>query len=125
MSRVLADTSVWLDHLRAGDALMTQLADGKRLMMHPLVIGELSMGNLHDRAGFLRRLTQMKSVRRAGDAEVFALVEASRLYGTGIGWLDAHLLASTLLTDDVKLWTRDRRLNAAAERLGCAAQLHH
>ena len=125
MSRVLADTSVWLDHLRAGDALMTQLADSKRLMMHPLVIGELSMGNLHDRAGFLRRLAQMKSVRRAGDAEVFGLVEANRLYGTGIGWLDAHLLASTLLTDDVKLWTRDRRLNAAAERLGCAAQLHH
>ena len=104
---------------------MDGLGDQGRLMMHPYVIGELSMGNLHDRAGFLKDLRRMDEAVKATDDEVFNLIETNRLFGSGIGWVDAHLLASTLLTDDVKLWTRDRRLNAAAERLGCAAQLHH
>jgi predicted nucleic acid-binding protein len=93
--------------------------------MHPYVIGELSMGNLHDRTRLLHGLGQMDQALKADDVEVFGLIEANRLFGSGIGWVDAHLLASALLTDDVTLWTRDRRLNAAAERLGCAAQLHH
>ena len=125
MTYVLADTSVWIDHFRDYDPMMGQLAEAKRLMMHPFIIGELSMGNLHNRGSFLRQLKQMRSVAKVDDVEVFALVEAQRLHGTGIGWVDAHLLTSVLLMDDVRLWTRDRRLNAAAERLGRAAQLHH
>ena len=125
MILVLADTSVWLDHLRHGDPLMNQLAESRQLRMHPFVIGELSMGNLHDRPVFLKRLQQMDWVAKAQDDEVQALIEAKRLFASGIGWVDAHLLAATLVADNVKLWTRDRRLNSAAERLGCAAILHH
>jgi len=122
---ILADTSVWANHLRNHDPLMVSLTDGERLLMHPYVIGELSMGNLHDRAAFIVALRQMEGVTLATDSEVSRLVEDNRLYGTGIGWIDAHLLASTLLTDDVQLWSHDRRLSAAAIRFGRGIQLNH
>lgn len=125
MSLILADTSVWTDHLRTNDPLMIQLVAEERLLMHPYVVGELSMGILPDRMTFIRRLRQMDFAMRASDTEVSRLVEDNRLYGTGIGWVDAHLLASALLTEEVKLWTRDRRLNDAAARFDRAALLHH
>jgi predicted nucleic acid-binding protein len=45
------------------------------------------------------------------------------LFGLGIGWIDAHLLASAQLTPSTLLWTRDRRLRRAAETIGLAAPL--
>ena len=122
---VLADTSVWTDHIRNGDAQMQVLADGERLLMHPYVIAELRMGNLKRRKTFLSGLHEMDMAVRASDEEVAALVENHRLFGSGIGWIDVHLLTSVLLMDEVRLWTRDRRLNAAAQRLGVAFQPHH
>ena len=122
---VLADTSVWTDHIRNGDAQMQVLADGERLLMHPYVIAELRMGNLKRRKTFLSSLQKMDMAVRASDEEVAALVENHRLFGSGIGWIDVHLLTSVLLMDEVRLWTRDRRLNAAAQRLGVAFQSHH
>lgn len=122
---VLADTSVWTDHIRNGDAQMQVLADGERLLMHPYVIAELRMGNLKRRKTFLSGLHEMDMAVRASDEEVAALVENHRLFGSGIGWIDVHLLTSVLLMDEVRLWTRDRRLNAAAQRLGVAFQSHH
>jgi len=122
---VLADTSVWTDHIRNGDAQMQVLADGERLLMHPYVIAELRMGNLKRRKTFLSSLQKMDMAVRASDEEVAALVENHRLFGSGIGWIDVHLLTSVLLMDEVRLWTRDRRLNAAAQRLGVAFQPHH
>lgn len=125
MSLILADSSVWLDHLRSNDPVMDQLAVEERLLMHTYVIGELSLGNLANRPAFLSRLRQIDAILKARDDDVFNLIETQRLSGSGIGWVDAHLLTSVVLAGDVKLWTRDRRLNAAAERLGRAAQLHH
>ena len=125
MSLILADSSIWLDHLRSIDPVMDQLAGEERLLMHTYVIGELSLGNLANRPAFLRRLRQIDAILKARDDDVFNLIETQRLSGSGIGWVDAHLLTSVVLAGDVKLWTRDRRLNAAAERLGRAAQLHH
>ena len=122
---VLADTSVWTDHIRNGDAQMQVLADGERLLMHPYVIADLRMGNLKRRKTFLSGLHEMDMAVRASDEEVAALVENHRLFGSGIGWIDVHLLTSVLLMDEVRLWTRDRRLNAAAQRLGVAFQSHH
>ncbi len=104
---------------------MDVLVQREQLLMHAYLIGELAMGNLNDRTTFIRRLHQMEMSPQASDDEVARLVEGQRLYGSGLSWIDAHLLASVLLMDDVRLWTRDRRLNAAAERLGLSAQLHH
>jgi len=125
MKLVLADTSVWVDHLRTPNPLMSQLAQQERLLTHPYVIGELAMGNLRGREAFIRSLRNMDRAARALDQEVTRLVEENRLYGLGIGWVDAHLLASTMLADDVLLWTHDRRLNTVAARFGRAAALHH
>jgi len=122
---VLADTSVWTDHIRNGDPQMVVLADAERLLMHPYVIAELRMGNLRRRKSFLSGLHEMDMAVRARDEEVAALVENHRLFGSGIGWIDVHLLTSVLLMDEVRLWTRDRRLNTAAQQLGVAFQPHH
>jgi predicted nucleic acid-binding protein len=122
---ILADTSVWAGHLRNADPLMEQLLDDQQVLMHPFVIGELAMGNLSDRPVFLRNLHRMKSAPKALDNEVMRLIEDGRHFGTGMGWIDAHLLASVLLTGHAKLWTRDRRLNAAAAKHGRSATLHH
>ena len=89
--------------------------------MHPLIIGELSMGSLRDRQNFLRSLRQMEAAPVAKEDEVAGMVETHGLFGRGIGWIDAHLLASALLATNVLLWSRDRRLIAAAGAFGRAA----
>ena len=58
----------------------------------------------------------MPSVVVAGHDEVLRLVEERRLWGKGLSWIDAHLLASALLSQ-AQLWTLDRRLTAVATRL--------
>ncbi|WGM48463.1 Ribonuclease VapC32 [Brevundimonas sp. NIBR10] len=104
---------------------MEALTDRERLLMHPYVIAELRMGNLKRRKAFLSSLHQMDMATRASDEEVSTLVESHHLFGSGIGWIDAHLLTSVLLMGEARLWTRDRRLNSAAQRLGVAFQPHH
>lgn len=91
--------------------------------VHPGVIGEIAMGSLRQRGWFLGAMASLPRVDVATDSEVLGFVDRHRLFGTGIGWIDAHLLASVQLTPDALLWTRDRRLRLAAERLGLAAPL--
>ncbi|MEA3045116.1 MAG: hypothetical protein QOH47_2954 [Sphingomonadales bacterium] len=120
---ILADTAIWVDHLhRGGDPQMVAALDAGEILLHPHVIGEIALGNLHERAAILRDLAALPPAVVAGDAEVLALIERHRLFGTGIGYVDAHLLASALLTPEATLWTRDRRLREAAERLGVAGE---
>ena len=125
MSRILADTSVWISHFRSPDLRMTDVVAGNLLIMHPMVTGELAMGNLHRRQRLLHQMTEMDQAIGAADHEVLAFVERHALFGLGLGWTDAHLLVSTLLTPDCDLWTRDARLDAAASRFGRAARFHH
>lgn len=93
------------------------------MAVHPGVIGEIAMGSLRQRGWFLGAMANLPRVDVATDSEVLGFVDRHRLFGTGIGWIDAHLLASVQLTSDALLWTRDRRLRTAAERLGLAAPL--
>ena len=116
----LVDTSVWVDHLRHGDEGLTALLAGSRVRCHPFVIGELACGGLRGRALILRLLADLPQVTVAEHDEVLAFVEAHRLMGSGIGWIDAHLLASASLAG-TPLWTRDTRLRIVARRLGLAA----
>jgi len=117
---VIADTSVWVDHLRRGNRkLAARLEDGV-IYCHEFVIGELACGTLRQRGTILALLDALPRAARADHDEVLTLVETRRLAGSGIGWIDVHLLASALLTH-VSLWTLDRRLAAAAERVGVAA----
>lgn len=125
MTLILADTSVWVDHFRTSNALLEAWLTQKRVRLHPSVIGELAMGNLPHRAMTLEELSEIHAIAPAKDGEVMHLVESDQLYGAGLSWVDAHLLAATLIHGGIALWTRDKRLQAVAQRYGCAAQLHH
>lgn len=115
---ILVDTSVWIDHLRAGNADLARLLETGLVATHPLVVGELAMGNLHARDTLLGLLRALPQAVVAADEEVLAYVARHGLFGIGIGYADAHLLAATQLTAGASLWTRDRRLREAAGRLG-------
>lgn len=120
---ILADTSVWVAHFREGVPLLKELLIDNRVLIHPWVIGELTCGTLPRRPQVLRWLGRIPAADVARDAEVLTLIEDKHLWGTGIGWVDAHLLASGLITE-CEVWTRDERLQAAAKRLGLAFPEH-
>ena len=92
-------------------------------MIHPLVIAELALGSLRERAKTLALLDLLPQIKVAQMNEVRLTIEARRLYGLGIGLIDAHLVASILINPSTLLWTRDRRLRKVAESLGLHANL--
>lgn len=116
---ILVDTSVWVDHLRRSDGALAELLEGGRVLMHPFVVGEIACGNLAERRVTLDLLQDLPAVAVAEADEVLLFIERRGLHGKGIGFIDVHLLASTALTAGARLWTRDKRLRAVAEELGC------
>jgi predicted nucleic acid-binding protein len=117
---ILVDTAVWIDHLRDNDPDLAGLLDGGVVLAHPWITGELALGGLRNRGEILRLLDDLPHATIATAAEVRELVEQHKLFSLGIGYVDAQLLAATMLTADAALWTRDRRLHEPAERLGVA-----
>lgn len=114
---ILVDTSLWVEHLNRGVTELACLLEQGEVLIHPWVIGELACGNLRDRHGVLSLLGGLPTAPSASDPEVLAMIETHRLMGRGIGWIDAHLLASALLAR-ATLWTSDRRLAQIAGDLG-------
>ncbi|MBP2151935.1 PIN domain-containing protein [Xanthobacter autotrophicus DSM 597] len=119
---ILVDTSVWIDHFRQGDMRLQQVLAAGAAILHPFVIGELALGNLRRRDVILEALAALPQATVAETEEVLGLIAAEALYGRGIGYVDAHLVAAVRLTPGAVLWTRDKRLAAVAERLGIAFQ---
>ncbi len=117
---ILVDTSIWVDHLRKGDTVMRQLLDQGDVLSHPLIVGELAMGDLHPRQAILDTLQQLPTVISASHDEVLRFISQHKLYGLGIGYIDVHLLAAVRLTPKATLWTRDKRLTKIAETLNVA-----
>jgi predicted nucleic acid-binding protein len=117
---ILVDTSVWIDHLRSGEPLLVAVLEGGRVMMHPFVLGEVACGNLANRSEVLELLGGLPAAPTATDPEALEFIERRTLMGRGIGYIDVHLLASIALSDDARLWTRDRRLAAVATELDLA-----
>lgn len=115
---ILVDTSVWVDHLRKGDRGLAELLTASNVLMHPFVIGELACGNLRKRDQILALLKNLPRAGVATDDEVLFFVERHALMGRGLGFVDMHLLASVALHGTARLWTRDKRLRAAADSLG-------
>lgn len=116
---MLVDTSVWIDHLRQGDAGLTTALQGGQVWMHSFVLGELACGNLRSRGELLNLLQALPQMPVSTDSEVLFLIDQHELMGRGIGYVDAHLLASARLGGAL-LWTRDKRLHAIATDLGLA-----
>ncbi len=117
---ILVDTSVWVGHLRVGEATLAALLDDGQVLVHPFVIGELALGTLRQRAPVLALLQDLPAAVVATDQEVMQFIERHSLAGQGIGYVDAHLLASVRLTAGSSIWTLDRRLAAVATRHGMA-----
>src|SRR3989338_3620940 len=122
---ILVDTSVWIDHLRHGDAELTRILNAGQVLTHRVVIGELSLGSLQNRNIVLSALQNLPQVTVASDVEVSHFIENQALFGTGIGYIDAHLLAAVRLSPGTLLWTRDKRLLAESVRLGLSGNLAH
>ena len=114
---ILVDTSVWIDHFRLGDKVLRDLLHTAEVAIHPFIIGELACGNLRNRTEILQLLSELPQVTIAEHEEVLRLVDRKHLFGLGIGWIDAHLVASSLLTR-TKLLTRDKPLLRVAANLG-------
>jgi len=113
---IIVDTSVWVQHLRTGSTRLSALLRDELVLSHPFVVGELACGNLRNRGEILTLLGALPEARMAEHREVLHLVESARFYGRGLGWLDAHLLASSLITR-CALWTLDEPLQRAAATL--------
>ena len=111
---ILVDTSVWVDHLRRGDAPLAQRLLGGEVATHNFVIGELALGGLRKRGGTLNLLRALPRLSSATDDEVLYFIEQRGLSGKGIGYVDAHLLAAVAM-HGARLWTRDKRLHDIAE----------
>ncbi|MCL4681682.1 MAG: type II toxin-antitoxin system VapC family toxin [Rhodocyclaceae bacterium] len=115
---IVVDTSIWVDHLRAGDAHLTGLLERDAVACHELVIGEIACGNLKKRKEVLGALSLLPRCEPASHDEVLFFIERHKLMGRGIGYIDACLLASATLAH-ARLWTRDKRLADLAASLDC------
>jgi predicted nucleic acid-binding protein len=118
---ILVDSSVWIDHLRSSEATLAGFLSTGRVLVHPFVIGEIALGYMRNRASVVRDISKLKQATTASDVEVLHLIEQEQLFGSGIGYIDAHLLASVRLTPQTELWTRDKRLRDIAKRMKIAA----
>jgi predicted nucleic acid-binding protein len=117
---ILVDTSVWIEHLHTGDESLVALLNSSQVLAHPFVIGELACGNLRKRTDVLRLFNDLPQAPVASQKEVLLFIERNALMGQGIGFIDAHLLASTALADTAFIWTRDNRLQKIAIKLKLA-----
>lgn len=115
---ILVDTSIWIDHLRSSNERLTRLLETGFVLGHTWVIGEIALGHLRRRREVLQLLLSLPRAVLASDEEVVAFVERNELHGTGVGYVDAQLLASTLLTPGARLWTQEQSLASIARRLG-------
>ena len=117
---ILADTSVWVDHLIVEDPHLVSLLDQQQVLIHPMVIGELACGNVRDRVDVMRLLRGLPKILVATHDEVLFFIERHRFMGRGIGYIDAHLLAATTMAAPTQLWTNDLRLMDLAVHLDVA-----
>src|SRR3954447_23558557 len=113
----LADTSIWIDHFRKTDAALGELLSRRNILLHPFVLGELALGYVPNLDEMIDDFRDLPRAAVADAEEVLQLIRRNKLYGSGIGYVDAHLLASCRLGGNTLLWTRDKRLVAAASLL--------
>ena len=115
----LIDTSVWIDHFRANSPALRQLLEEDQVACHPLVIGELACGNLKHRSKVLESLTVLPTTPTIEYEELLTFIETHKLFRQGLGWIDVHLLASTIF-QQLTLWTLDQPVRHAARKLRCS-----
>jgi predicted nucleic acid-binding protein len=120
---ILADTSVWIDYLRSGNKELRQYLNQGQIVIHPFIIAELALGSLKERTKTLALLDLLPQVQVAQLNEIRTMIEARRLYNLGIGFTDAHLIASVFINPPTLLWTKDKQLRKVSEALSIHARL--
>lgn len=122
---ILADTSVWVDHLRRADPLLTTLLRQERIAMHLMVIGELCCGSLKNRVGLIDLWQEMPRLAEVSHSQAMRFIEQHQLMSRGVGFIDVHLLAAVATVRGARFWTKDNRLADIAEELGLASHAEH
>ena len=115
---ILVDTSIWADHVVRPVADLQKLLIDQQVLVHPFVIGELALGNLRNAQQTLAMLKALPGAQVASHVDLLAFIPVANLSGSGVGFVDAHLLAACRLTHAARLWTRDKRLASKARELG-------
>jgi predicted nucleic acid-binding protein len=115
--KFIVDSSVWIAHLHKSIPRLVEIIDAGDVLTHPAVIGELSCGNFRHRASILADIRRLPRAEEGRFEEVLQMIEAQKLYGKGLGWVDCQLLASASLSS-VGIFTQDRALAKAASGLG-------
>jgi predicted nucleic acid-binding protein len=110
---LLVDSSVWIAHFRTANPVLRDLLTNGLVLIHPFVIGELACGSMKNRKRILADLQELPLATSATHEEVMNLLDQRTLWSRGIGWVDAHLIASALLSH-CRLWTLDAKLREAA-----------
>ncbi|UUZ45461.1 type II toxin-antitoxin system VapC family toxin [Janibacter limosus] len=112
------DTSIWIDHLRAEEPELVARLQDDAVGCHPYVIEELALGSIRERDRVVGLLADLHTFPVVTHRELLELVDRRRLWGRGLSAVDTHLLGSVALVPGGRLWTRDRRLLAAARDVG-------
>ena len=120
---VLVDTSVWVSHLRHSNTSLQKLLNESRVVSHPLIIGELACGNIRNRTEIISLLQSLPMLDVVEHEELLLFIEHNKLMGTGLGFVDVHLLAATILAG-IPLWTQDKKLKQACSRLSINFSTH-
>ena len=119
---ILADTSIWINHFRRADPNLVRRLNENRIVCHPFVIGELALGQIPDRLDVLSLLAELPQSEIAQHVEVMHFIDINQLFGRGIGFVDAHLLAAVRLSPGMSIWTADKRLESVAQTMGLNAE---
>lgn len=117
---IFVDSSAWIDHFRRASVELAALLAARVVLLHPFVTGELACGNLSGRDAVLAAMDRLPLAPVVPHAEAMAFVASHRLMERGVGWTDMHLLASATVAGRASLWSRDKRLMAAAAACGVA-----
>jgi len=118
---IIVDANIWIDHLRSRDKHLVSLIEKDQAFVHPYTVAEVSLGSLRNREEVVRQLSLFQAPPLASHEDVMSIIEWNKLAGTGIGYVDCHLLTATLLMGG-RLWTRDRRLSAQSAKMGICHQ---
>ena len=114
---ILVDTSVWVDHLRHSEPDLVDLLRDGSVLTHPLIIEELACGSLAKREEFIELMSALPKAAEAEHHEILDLITDQKLFSTGLGSVDVHIIASALL-EGALVWSKDRTLAREANRLG-------
>lgn len=117
---IIVDSSIWIDHFNKSDPELVRQLKRRRVLLHPMIVGELALGSIANRQLVLEELNVLPQAPTAPHRDVMAMIEWLQLFNCGIGYVDVHLLAAARQLPS-RLWTRDKRLHAQAERLGVAS----